>query len=48
VSYGNCYTKLFENGNLNIGSAGSTYGPYASSSYVGGAMNDRTSSLQWF
>ncbi|MFD7337966.1 hypothetical protein ACFV98_18460 [Streptomyces violascens] len=42
-SYANCYTKLYENSNR----WGSTYGFVGDSSYVGDAMNDRASSIEW-
>ncbi|MGA2929299.1 MAG: hypothetical protein ABSG43_25580 [Solirubrobacteraceae bacterium] len=42
-SYSNCWTKLFENANF----TGATYGFADSTSYVGDAMNDRASSIQF-
>jgi hypothetical protein len=46
--YSNCEVKLFEHDNANSGSAGSSYGPYASSNYVGDAMNDQASSARFY
>ncbi|KOU45183.1 hypothetical protein ADK54_15680 [Streptomyces sp. WM6378] len=42
-SYANCYTKLYEDNNR----TGATYGFVGDSSYVGNAMNDRASSIEW-
>jgi len=42
-SYANCWTKLWEN----TGYWGASYGYVGDSSYVGNAMNDRASSIQW-
>jgi hypothetical protein len=42
-SYANCWTKLWEN----TGFWGGSYGFVGDSSYVGDAMNDRASSIQW-
>ncbi|MFJ8311160.1 hypothetical protein [Streptomyces sp. NPDC094147] len=42
-SYANCWTKLYEN----INRTGATYGFIGDSSYVGDAMNDRASSIEW-
>lgn len=41
-SYGNCATKLWENTY-----SGASYGFYVNSAYVGDAMNDRASSMQF-
>lgn len=46
--YSNCYIKLYENINYNTAAAGSTYGPYSSSNYVGNAMNDQSSSIRFY
>jgi len=39
--YANCYCKIYEN--INFG--GASYGYFPSSTFVGSAMNDRTSSI---
>lgn len=41
-SYGLCATRIWENT-----FSGASYGFYVNSSYVGDAMNDRASSIQW-
>ena len=42
--YSNCSVQLFENSNY----TGATLGPLTSSSYVGDAMNDRTSAVRFY
>lgn len=42
-SYGLCATKIWENTNY----GGASLGFYVNRTYVGDAMNDRTSSIQW-
>jgi hypothetical protein len=42
-SYANCWTKLWEN----TGYWGASYGYVGDTTYVGNAMNDRASSIQW-
>ncbi|GAA1982964.1 hypothetical protein [Catenulispora subtropica] len=42
--YGNCWTTIYED--INEGGAQATF--TSDSSYVGNAMNDRTSSQRWF
>lgn len=41
--YSNCWVTLFENRNF----GGASVGPRSSMSYVGDAMNNRASSIQW-
>ena len=40
--FGNCETKLFENGDY----TGNTYGPIFATDYVGATLNDEASSLR--
>ncbi len=42
-SFGQCATRIWENNNF----TGASYGYIVNSSYVGAAMNDRASSIQW-
>lgn len=42
-SYGLCATRIWENTNF----GGASYGFTVNSTYVGDAMNDRASSIQW-
>jgi hypothetical protein len=42
-SYGLCATRIWENTNF----GGASYGFVVNSTYVGDAMNDRASSIQW-
>jgi hypothetical protein len=42
-SYSDCQTKIFENANF----GGASYGSVSNTTYVGDAMNDRTTSIKW-